>query len=74
MRVYTCDHANKVDDSTVASVSATKRDQENLSNCSTGQALNVEKISPENDHMCQLEIECTNGEAKVILLWSYKIS
>ncbi|XP_054805437.1 protein PIN-LIKES 3-like [Prosopis cineraria] len=71
VRIYTCEisNINRVDDSTVASVSAAERDPENLSACSTGQLVNVGKISQENDQMGQLEIECTNRQAKVIQ-WS----
>ncbi|XP_028769609.1 protein PIN-LIKES 3-like isoform X2 [Neltuma alba] len=67
VRIYTCESSNlnKVDGSRITSVSATERDPENLSNCSTGQLVNVEKFSPENNQMGQLEIGFTNREAKV---------
>ncbi|KAF7837438.1 protein PIN-LIKES 3-like [Senna tora] len=77
VRIYTCkansSNLSKDESSAVISVSATETDPENLSKCSTGQLVTVENSSQENGHTGQLEIECTNGEAKVVVPKQAKI-
>ena len=69
VRIYTRKISNlaTVDDSTVSAVSATETDTENPSKCSTEALVTAEDRSQTNDHVKQLEIECTvpDEQAKV---------
>ncbi|KAK7277136.1 hypothetical protein RIF29_18286 [Crotalaria pallida] len=69
VRIYSPKISNGVivDGSKENPVRGTENDPENLSKCSTGAFSTVEDRSQTNDHMKQLEIECTvpDGQAKV---------
>ncbi|KAK7278502.1 hypothetical protein RJT34_23532 [Clitoria ternatea] len=69
IRIYSCRifNENKVDDSTVSSVSAREADLENNSKSSIGPMTTTEDILETNDHVTKTEIECTipSGITKV---------
>ncbi|XP_027364614.1 protein PIN-LIKES 3-like [Abrus precatorius] len=63
IRIYSSEsqnsNVNKVDDSTLRPMSATETDLENHSKSSVGPVVSAENISETNDHVAQLEVECT---------------